>query len=289
MNDNFTVSSTQASLDVWIKILEDELVEPIHGSIQRIFEKARETATAANDPMQYLIVFQRYLKAIPEWSESMLDAELDYLRTKRDMTHLPTLITTVCAVYLRVMAAAKADPKPRRISVTMPDMRTFLHRVYRVVGDTLYRAAYLFELLPVDQSLLQQQHYFKIHGTIRECIGRAVRDSFPAKTILDMLTNPVDQVEEQVTTEILGVAPAPPAVPAVTPVTPLVATPAPVPPAAAPVAVPVAAPVAAPVAVAPAPAPSEPIFAPIAPTPTDYGRPETPTVPTYMADFDDNW
>ena len=240
--------------------------------------------------------FQKKCAEIPKWNQDMVAEETNRLIESSHCDYLEELMTALFIAHTKVMASVRVNKKSKKLTITVPKLDHFLHRVFTEAAKSFWKAPFLFQedIPAVDR----QKNLLQAEAMIEEAIYAAVRDMLPIKKILqEYISEPGDEDEEEVKPSPEEIpAPASPASPpaldspasppAVVSLPPLLESPvAPAPaPTAAPAAPAAPAPTAAPAApaapapAAPAPAPAAPI-APIAPAaPASPSAVEKPVV-----------
>ena len=221
--------------------------------------------------------FQKKVAEIPKWNQDVVAEETSRLIEASRCDYLEELMTALFIAHTKVMASVRVTKKNKKLTITVPKLDHFLHRLFTEAAKSFWKAPFLFqEDIP---AIDRQKNLLQAEAIIEESIYAAVRDMLPIKKILqEYISEPADEddvitqddapaspevksVSEEINVEAAHVpAPSPVSiivpVPVVEPVSVAVPVPAPVPapvaaPAPVPVPVPAPVPVAVPIPVAP--------------------------------------
>ena len=255
------------------KQMANKLVLPLLG----FFRKIRADLWTESQ-QSILSRFQKKCAEIPKWNQDMVAEETNRLIESSHCDYLEELMTALFIAHTKVMASVRVNKKSKKLTITVPKLDHFLHRVFTEAAKSFWKAPFLFQedIPAVDR----QKNLLQAEAMIEEAIYAAVRDMLPIKKILqEYISEPGDEDEEEVKPSPEEIpAPASPASPpaldspasppAVVSLPPLLESPAPAPAApAAPVAP------AAPAPAAPAPAPAAPAPAPAPASPSAVEKP----------------
>lgn len=231
--------------------------------------------------------FQKKVAEIPKWNQDVVAEETSRLIEASRCDYLEELMTALFIAHTKVMASVRVTKKNKKLTITVPKLDHFLHRLFTEAAKSFWKAPFLFqEDIP---AIDRQKNLLQAEAIIEESIYAAVRDMLPIKKILqEYISEPADEddvitqddapaspevksISEEINVEAAPVpapSPAPAPVSIIVPVVEPVAVPVPVPapvsapvpaPVPAPLPVPVSAPAPVPVSVAvPIPAPSPP-------------------------------
>jgi len=211
----------------------------------------------AESQQSILSRFQKKCAEIPKWNQDVVAEETNRLIEASRCDYLEELMTALFIAHTKVMASVRVNKKNKKLTITVPKLDHFLHRLFTEAAKSFWKAPFLFqEDIP---AIERQKNLLQAEAIIEEAIYAAVRDMLPIKKILQEYISEPNEDEDVVTneeapsspTDVKSVPEEIEAVPSPEPV-PAPSVPAPAP---APVAAPVPAPAPSP-APAPAPAPS---------------------------------
>jgi outer membrane biosynthesis protein TonB len=124
------------------------------------------------------------------------------------------LMTAVFIAHTKVLTAVRLSTKQKKLSITVPKLDHFVHRVFRESARSFWKAPFLF--VSEGNVVDRQKNLLQIEGLATEAITTAVRSLLPVKQILhDYLGEDQEEEEEP------EVVPAPEPEAPVTPVTPV--------------------------------------------------------------------
>jgi hypothetical protein len=236
------------------KQMANKLVVPLLDFFRKI-----RTDLWSESQQSILSRFQKKCAEIPKWNQDVVAEETNRLVEASRCDYLEELMTALFIAHTKVMASVRVNKKNKKLTITVPKLDHFLHRLFTEAAKSFWKAPFLFqEDIP---AIDRQKNLLQAEAMIEEAIYAAVRDMLPIKKILlEYISEPTDDEEvvtkdedapssptdtksvpEEINVETAPAAPVPEAIP-VPVVAPVVPVAAPV----VPVAVPVAAPVAAP-------------------------------------------
>lgn len=214
------------------------------------FRKIRSDLWAESQ-QSILSRFQKKCAEIPKWNQDVVAEETNRLIEASRCDYLEELMTALFIAHTKVMASVRVNKKNKKLTITVPKLDHFLHRLFTEAAKSFWKAPFLFqEDIP---AIDRQKNLLQAEAIIEEAIYAAVRDMLPIKKILqEYISEPTDDEEvvnedappspsdtKSVPEKTVEVAPVPEPAPSVTP-------------APAPVPAPVTS-VVAPVPVAPVP------------------------------------
>ena len=217
----------------------------------------------AESQQSILSRFQKKVAEIPKWNQDVVSEETSKLIEASRCDYLEELMTALFIAHTKVMASVRVNKKNKKLTITVPKLDHFLHRLFTEAAKSFWKAPFLFqEDIP---AIDRQKNLLQAEAIIEESIYAAVRDMLPIKKILqEYISEPADDdvitqddapasptPEVKSVSEEINVEAAPVPTPVVEPVSITLPTPTPV---SIPAPVAVAAPVPAPVPVVAPPA-----------------------------------
>jgi hypothetical protein len=228
--------------------------------VQPLLEFFRKTRTNLWSESQQFILsrFQKKIAEIPKWNSDVVAEETNRLIEASHCDYLEELMTALFIAHTKVMASVRVNKKNKKLTITVPKLDHFLHRLFTEAAKSFWKAPFLFQDEGLS-SIERQKNLLQAEAIIEEAIYAAVRDMLPIKKILqEYISEPTDDEEvvtkeeeappsptidvknvEEINIEAAPVVPTPVAEPSETPVTAAAVAPVPV---AQPVLVPVAQP-----------------------------------------------
>ena len=164
--------------------------------------------------------FQKKVAEIPKWNADVVADETTKLVEASRCDYLEELMTALFIAHTKVMASVRVNKKNKKLTITVPKLDHFLHRVFTEAAKSFWKAPFLFqeELPAVDR----QKNLLQAEAIIEEAIYAAVRDMLPIKKILqEYIADPASDGEdapEDILTksgeeEIVAAPPSPEATP----------------------------------------------------------------------------
>jgi hypothetical protein len=189
------------------KQMANKLVLPL----LEFFRKIRADLWAESQ-QSILSRFQKKCAEIPKWNQDMVAEETNRLIEVSRCDYLEELMTALFIAHTKVMASVRVNKKSKKLTITVPKLDHFLHRVFTEAAKAFWKAPFLFqEELPAVE---RQKNLLQAEAIIEESIYAAVRDMLPIKKILqEYISEPGD---EDIEDEVVKPLPAP--VPASAPV-----------------------------------------------------------------------
>ena len=212
--------------------------------------------------------FQRKIAEIPKWNQDVVAEQTNRLIEASRCDYLEELMTALFIAHTKVMASVRVNKKNKKLTITVPKLDHFLHRVFTEVAKSFWKAPFLFqEELP---AIERQKNLLQAEAIIEEAIYAAVRDMLPIKKILqEYISEPGsdgEEAPEETPEEAQSVTKEPEPVTALqTEVEPVLPAAPASPPVAAPASPPVAAPASPPVAAPASPPAPAPVSLPVEP------------------------
>lgn len=143
-----------------------------------------------NDQNYYYIVqFQKFLKDIPTWNQTILDTE-----TNRILESVPLMTELVAAIFVstvKILSCVKLKGKNKNIKIIIPTGPRFIHAVYTNAAEMIYREP----MIVVNHNELENND--KICYIINKSIDNTLNKMIPLNSILkEFLENVFNQEPE---------------------------------------------------------------------------------------------
>lgn len=197
--DDFNISSLHESKNEWCSRLLVILTPQIIFGFRSIFEEAYQLCVKNNETNKYLMTFQNFISRIPKWSSTIIETEKNRIIEKSNCKYLEDLITCVHIIQLKLLSAARAGQKQKKININIPNIDAFIHNVYINSARKVYTNVYLFEKQP-NNPLLVQKNMRELEILVQDCILNTVRESIPVEAILNAYMD--ESMEEDIVEDI---------------------------------------------------------------------------------------
>ena len=181
----------------YTKELINLITEPMCVKFLDIYTNVSNTTKNKRD---VIINYQYALKEIPLWNQSLINTEVDKIRSKCEF--LDDLVAAIFVTNVKILSSIKMGKEKQKIQVTMPKTDQFIHKIYSQAAQTLYNNPYIFS-----NQYDTQKRKSDIIDFVQKSIEDTIRTSLPFRNILqNYLGNAVesdsdseDEAEEKTT------------------------------------------------------------------------------------------
>lgn len=189
--EDYTSNILNDSKNEWSILLINNITNHIIEGFRSIFNEALEICEKNDEVDKYLMTYQNLLSRIPSWNQTIIENEKNRIITNSKCSYLEDLITCVHILQLKLIACVNVSSEPKKIEINIPEISSFLHKVYINIARKLYSNIYLFELdIP---PLEQQKRNREFELLVQTCIMNTIRDNLP---IEDILRKYIDETQE---------------------------------------------------------------------------------------------
>lgn len=163
----------------------------------------------ASDRGRCMALFQGECEEIPRWNSDRIHDEVRVLIERTGCDYMEELMTAVFIAHTKVLTAVRLGKKQAELSITVPKLDHFIHRVFREAARAFWKAPFLFsDSVPVIE---RQKNVLQIEALSTEAITTAVRSMLPVKEILQRYlegdSEEIDEEEAEVVPAVPAVAP----------------------------------------------------------------------------------
>ena len=189
--DDYDLNTLTESKNEWCIRLINLFTPCIISGLRSIFDEALVMCTENDELSKYLMTFQNLLINIPKWGQGTLDIEQERIVKTSNCNYIEDLISCVHIIQLKALTACRVGIKQRKINVQIPNLSSFIHKVYINAARKIYLNIYLFEKdIP---PLQMQKNSRELELIIKEVILNTVRENIPVE---DLLKAYLDETEE---------------------------------------------------------------------------------------------
>lgn len=149
----------------------------------------------SNDRQRCLSLFQTECEEIARWNQDRIHDEVRVLIERTGCDYMEELMTAVFVAHTKVLTAVRLSAKQKKLSITVPKLDHFIHRVFREAARCFWKTPFLF----VDNGAVidRQKNVLQIEALATEAITTAVRSLLPVKQILqDYLEDDNEEIED---------------------------------------------------------------------------------------------
>jgi hypothetical protein len=140
---------------------------------QEIYGEAVKTAKGK----QVLIMFQKLLKEVPNWSNAMSKRHSDNITDR--CSWFSDLLAAVFVACTKILSAVRLKADNKKISLKLPTEEVFIQTCYNNVAKDLYKDPYIFH---EEQSEYARDENLTVRISL--CIENTVKELIPVQQIL---------------------------------------------------------------------------------------------------------
>jgi hypothetical protein len=164
------------------------------------------------DKQRCLSLFQSECEEISRWNQDRIHDEVRVLIERSGCDYMEELMTAVFIAHTKVLTAVRLSSKQKKLSITVPKLDHFIHRIFREASRSYWKSPFLFT--DAGSTVVERQkNVLQIEALATEAITTAVRSLLPVKQILkDYLDGDEDEEIEDDEAEVVAAeeeAPAP--------------------------------------------------------------------------------
>jgi hypothetical protein len=153
----------------------------------------------ANNKQQCLSLFQTDCEEIARWNQDRIHDEVRVLIERTGCDYMEDLMTAVFIAHTKVLTAVRLSQKQKKLSITVPKLDHFVHRVFRESARSFWKSPFLF--MDVGAVVDRQKNVLQIEALAAEAITTAVRGLLPVKQILQDYLE--DDGQEEIEDEVV--------------------------------------------------------------------------------------
>jgi hypothetical protein len=194
--DDFVISNLHESRNEWCSRLVSIFTPLVIDGMRSIFNESWKICADNDEMNKYLMTFQNLLSRVPKWNNAIVEDEKNRIIERSGCDYLEDLISCVHIIQLKVLTCIRVGSKQKKIDISIPNLDTFIHKVYINTARKIYSNVYLFEK---NLSPLQlQKNNRELENIVQECIMMAIRESIPTEAIIRAYMDENVEHEEQV-------------------------------------------------------------------------------------------
>jgi hypothetical protein len=149
----------------------------------------------AANKQQALILFQTECEEIPRWNTDRVHDEARILIDRTGCDYMEELVTAVFIAHTKVLTAVRLSSQQKKLSITVPKLDHFIHRIFREAARSFWKTPFLF--MSDGPVMERQKNILQIEALATEAITTAVRSLLPVKQILrDYLEGDQEEIAE---------------------------------------------------------------------------------------------
>jgi hypothetical protein len=156
----------------------------------------------AVDKHRCMALFQNECEEIARWNQDRIHDEVRVLIERSGCDYMEELMTAVFIAHTKVLTAVRLSTKQKKLSITVPKLDHFIHRIFRETARVMWKAPFLF--IESGNVMDRQKNVLQIEALTIEAITTAVRSLLPVKQILRDYMDEEEDVEDEVVTAAAG-------------------------------------------------------------------------------------
>ena len=142
-----------------------------------VFNDIYEEANKISNGRKVLIMFQKLLKEVPNWSNAMSKQHADNISNR--CAWFSDLLAAVFVACTKILSAVRLKADNKKISLKLPTNEVFIQTCYNNIAKDLYRDPYVFH---EDQSIYHRDE--KLTSRFCTCIENSIKELIPVQQIL---------------------------------------------------------------------------------------------------------
>lgn len=142
-----------------------------------VFQDMHNEAMSLSKGRKVLIMFQKLLKEVPNWSNAMSKNHSDNITNR--CSWFNDLLAAVFVACTKILSAVRLKADNKKISLKLPTEEVFIQTCYNNVAKDLYKDPYIFSE--------EQSEYLrddKLTARFTLCIESTVKELIPIQQIL---------------------------------------------------------------------------------------------------------
>jgi hypothetical protein len=153
------------------------LVPHIADGLWSIYDNAKTACERNQQPEMTLRTFQNLLTRIPQWSDDVLNKEVERIEIASKCDYIEDLLLGVFVSYIRAFASLQQSEAAQvSIDFDRPSVSKFVHTFYKLAARKSWTQAYLFKTIGVSSE--QQARNRRDIDVLLESTMSEVIDSF---------------------------------------------------------------------------------------------------------------
>ena len=142
-----------------------------------VFQDMYDEATKLSKGRKTLIMFQKLLKEVPNWSNAMSKQHTDNIANR--CAWFNDLLAAVFVACTKILSAVRLKSDNKKISLRLPTNEVFIQTCYNNAAKDLYKDPYVFH--EEQSEYLRDEKLTKRFAT---CIEASVKELIPVQEIL---------------------------------------------------------------------------------------------------------
>jgi len=141
------------------------------------FETMYEEAYKLSKGRKVLVMYQKLLKEVPNWSDSMSKTHADNITNR--CAWFNDLLAAVFVSCVKILSAVRLNKGNKKISLKLPTNEVFIQTCYNNVAKDLYQDPYIYH-----ENQNEHARNDKLYERFCVCIETSVKELIPVQQIL---------------------------------------------------------------------------------------------------------
>ena len=141
------------------------------------FENLYEESYKLSKGRKVLIMFQKLLKEVPNWSDSMSKTHSDNITNR--CAWFNDLLAAVFVSCVKILSAVRLNKTNKKISLKLPTNEVFIQTCYNNAAKDLYRDPFIYH-----ESQNEHVRNDKLYERFSNCIEVSIKELIPVQQIL---------------------------------------------------------------------------------------------------------
>ena len=141
------------------------------------FEEMYEEAYKLSKGRKVLVMYQKLLKEVPNWSDAMSKQHTDIIANR--CAWFNDLLAAVFVSCVKILSAVRLSKDNKKISLKLPTNEVFIQMCHNKVAESLYNDPYIYH-----DSQNEHSRNDKLFERFSVCVENAVKELIPVQQIL---------------------------------------------------------------------------------------------------------
>jgi primosomal protein N'' len=151
-----------------------------------VFAEMYEEASSMSKGRKVLIMYQKLLKEVPNWSNAMSKKHTDNIASR--CAWFNDLLAAVFVACTKILSSVRLNADNKKIALKLPSNEVFIQTCYNNVAKDLYKDPYIFH---EEQSEHIRDEQLK--ARFCKCIEATVKELIPVQQILQTYMTQTDR------------------------------------------------------------------------------------------------
>ena len=141
------------------------------------FENLYEEAYKLSKGRKVLVMYQKLLKEVPNWSDAMSKQHTDNITNR--CAWFNDLLAAVFVSCVKILSAVRLNKDNKKISLKLPTNEVFIQTCYNNVAKDLYQDPYIYH-----ENQNEHARNDKLYERFSTCIENSIKELIPVQQIL---------------------------------------------------------------------------------------------------------